>query len=205
VSFTGLALVLWGAFRVEGSSSCPSPAEVAAQLKAQGVETPDGSEQRIVLEDVPEGLSFRLLDVGGAALGQRTFAPSATCPERALAVATLVGAWEWQRPPAPPNRTPREAPGPSAVTRPRLLKPARPWEVGLGASASLGVAGLSPGGELFGSVGLGPTGWGADLALLALGSQDTPFAGGTVFERVFHQILERADQFVAFAEHDQWF
>ena len=63
---------------------------------------------------------------------------------------------------------------------PRLEAPARPWELGVGASVSLSIGGLSPGANAFGSLTAGRTGWGGDLGVAALGSHDFAVGGGII-------------------------
>ncbi len=84
------------AVSVDGTARCPTPEEVKAPLAA--LLPPGGEAHRLSLSGAPDNdrrLSLALHDDGGRLLASRELDSGAPCPDRALAVAAIVAAWEF--------------------------------------------------------------------------------------------------------------
>jgi len=110
---TGAALtLLWsithGALEIGGSATCPSPAEVEAEIAVRGG-APTSSDQRAVLDEEEAGdpaqrrLRLRLFDANGQMLGERTLLADAHCRAMAATVATVLLSFELDLGEAPPK------------------------------------------------------------------------------------------------------
>jgi hypothetical protein len=147
-ALTGVALtLLWniarGALEIGGSATCPSPAQVEAELERRGgaPTSPISSDQRAELDEEATGdsgqhrLRLRLFDAAGQMLGERTLLADPRCKEMAATVATLLLSFELDLGEAPPRDAPEPvlyAPVPAPVRRMSLAA-----EVGAGELASL--------------------------------------------------------------------
>ena len=142
---TGSALtLLWSiaraALEIGGSASCPSPAQVEAELTHRGG-TPTSNAQRAELDEEEGGdpaqhrLRLRLFDAGGRMLGERTLLADAHCQAMAATVATLLLSFELDLGEALPKDAPEPSLYASAPTPVRRISLAA--EAGAGGFASL--------------------------------------------------------------------
>ncbi len=94
----GLGLV------IQGPSTCPTTGEVAAALKPLLREEISGTDDRLVLALVAQGLRVSLLDSHGAQLAQQVLPGIASCEAQAHRVAVIAAAWqaELSEEPLPP-------------------------------------------------------------------------------------------------------
>ncbi len=142
-------------FAVEGSSACPTPAQVAERVQ-QISPVEEGETRRVVLEEVGGQLRISLLSGSGQPLTSRTLSPSGSCDEMADAASVVIGSWLSQ----PPQVSPPELKLPQAVpiaapvaerdTKPRARFAA---EVGGAFIAAFAGARFAPGGALDLSLG----------------------------------------------------
>jgi len=150
-ALTGVALtLLWsiahGALEIGGSATCPSPAQVEAELaRRSGTPTsPTSSDQRAELDEEETGdsgqhrLRLRLFDAAGQTLGERTLLADTHCQAMAATVATLLLSFELDLGEAPPKDAPE--PALTATTPARAPAPVRrslAAEAGAGGFVSL--------------------------------------------------------------------
>jgi hypothetical protein len=148
----GMRMLLFvAAMRVEGTSSCPAPAAVEAQLRAWlPPQAPNDDSDRARLMDDGDDLIVSHESRDGTALGTRRFSRTFSCRELASAVAVAIAAWESDVHPefAPalaaratvPPRT--AAPGPPSEVVRAAPAPRRAgiWDLALGASVGFGGA-----------------------------------------------------------------
>jgi hypothetical protein len=185
MAVAGALAILLGALSVEGSSTCPLPADVAARAQALGVSPPAGSERRATLDPEGSGIRIRLTDVNGTTLGEHLL-PAAPCADLAQAAAVLLSVWEArlhaaEPPPAPaPAASPAPAPAVETPPRPRPRREPMAMEAGIGLAAGVDSVGLTFGAQLMGSLTPGRLGFGADVSVAALGVRDVDVDGVTV-------------------------
>jgi hypothetical protein len=93
-AWTFLAVTL-GSVQVEGTSTCPLPADVEARLRiVLPTEEDSRSADRFRISVDGDLIHLELRDAAGAFLGERSLKSSAGCKVRASAVATIIAAWE---------------------------------------------------------------------------------------------------------------
>jgi hypothetical protein len=165
---------------VTGDSTCPTPAEVQAQLVALASD-PDveaaakpGAHQANI-SSAGSGVHVELLDLDGQLVAERTLERTGSCAEVAEAVAVIVSVWEARFNPilaTPVVRLP--APGPyepvtDVVVEEPTSKPARPafFDAGLAALASIAGGDTAYGLKLEGCLFPAGTSLGLDVALAA--------------------------------------
>jgi hypothetical protein len=84
----GLGLV------VEGNTPCPTVEQVGAALRPLLREEISGTDDRLVLSQVPHGLNVRLIDSHGDLLAQRMLPQAPGCTAQAHRVAVIASAWQ---------------------------------------------------------------------------------------------------------------
>ena len=159
--------------QIEGSTLCPTPAEVTAELARVAPRRPAAAPATEVARLTDEGgsIRLRLVRADGTIVGERTIDAMGSCAERAISVAVVIATWQAElnsglAPEGP--AIPRARGAPSGGAR---LK-AAVWLVGprpsqLAAGGALGV-------EAEHAVGLGfrAEAW-------AMTSRTEPFPGGS--------------------------
>jgi hypothetical protein len=123
---TGLGLV------VEGTTPCPTTEQVAAALKPLLREEISGTDDRLVLSQVPHGLKVRLLDSNGDLLAQRVLPLIQGCGAQAHRVAVIAAAWqaglsEEPLPPGPAIPKPAESEAPDVPESEASQRNAELW------------------------------------------------------------------------------
>jgi len=170
---SGLLATLF-AVVIEGTSACPTPAEVEQSLHPL---LPEGGRDVARLEAQDGGLQVTLVRADGSNAGRRTLGGEHTCQELADAVAVMIAAWQSdlarERALAPPPVAVVAPPPPPVLARPR-----RSGEVGAGLGGTLSGAAVAPALLLLGDLSiLGPLGAGVRIGLD--GSRDAALPGGS--------------------------
>lgn len=142
-------LLLVAAMRVEGTSSCPAPAEVAAQVRAwlPPQAAGDDSERARLIED-GDDLIVSHEDRDGMVLARRRFSRKFSCHELASAVAVAIASWQSDVHPefapglAARAPTPRAAlaPTPEVTQASPAVRIPGTWDLTVGASLGYGGA-----------------------------------------------------------------
>ncbi len=137
---TAWLLALWLALDVQGTLTCPTPAEVSQHLA--GLLPERGSTEAPSRAHLSAGEGFvhiALVGPDGGLLAERRLDRSGPCGEMAEAVAVILAAWQAQYSPTlVPGAI--EPAAPAAVASPALeVVPTRPWlfDAGLGVLTSM--------------------------------------------------------------------
>src|SRR4051812_1695759 len=83
--------IVLGSVNVTGSSTCPTPIQVA-----RGLQWSAGGEARqlkVELEPLPSGLAVRMRDEREQTIASKTLEATGPCAQRANVVRTLIEAW----------------------------------------------------------------------------------------------------------------
>jgi hypothetical protein len=144
---------------VTGSSACPSPAEVAAELQGLiGPQDPALAADRATVTEDGASVVVVLRRGSGEPVGEKPLDAGLSCAQRARAAAVIIAAWETRlgvQPTAlvvePTGSPPEAAPGPTPTViaqpaPPPMTMPPLPGrvEIGVGAGASINGAALAP-------------------------------------------------------------
>jgi len=154
---------------VEGSSACPSPAQVDVRLRALVPPSDDGHAAVVARVDPSDGgVVVSLRDAAGNRIGERTLPRKPSCDAMAAGAAIMIAAWhrdveakvEDKPPAAPPAMSPTQA---------QTVAPPPRSDGQLAVDAGVGLGGgwsgsWAPG--AFGSLALTP--WGRGVGLTAL-------------------------------------
>jgi hypothetical protein len=180
---TSVLLALWLAHPgmvVTGDSTCPTPAEVQAQLVAlapdpEGETAAKPGAHQANISSAGSGVHVELLDLDGQLVAERTLKRTGSCSEVAEAVAVIVSAWEAKFNPnlaTPVVRLPAPAPYEpvtDAVVEEPTPKPARhsSFDAGVAAIASMAGGDTAYGLKLEGCLFPASASLGLDVALAA--------------------------------------
>ena len=180
---TSVLLALWLAHPgmvVTGDSTCPTPAEVQAQLVAlapdpEGEAAAKPGAHQVNISSAGSGVHVELLDLDGQLVAERTLERTSSCGEVAEAVAVIVSVWEAKFNPnlaTPSVRLPAPAPYEpvtDVVVEMPTPKPARPasFDGGLAALASIAGGDTAYGLKLEGCLFPASASLGLDVALAA--------------------------------------
>ncbi len=193
-AFTLAALI--AAVDVTGSSTCPSPAEVAARVEALAPELASRSaDLQATVESIPTGIRILLRTNDGAVAGDRhlTQDGGGNCGELADAAAILVLTWARQLeahagevrtaqgPSMPGEDLPGEPP-PEKEVVPASSTSSVSVDLAAGLSASLSDGALALGGTVFGTVTPREHGLGGMIGVAALGTRSSGL-GSETWER----------------------
>lgn len=158
----GTLLVLWlmrPSIAVEGSTACPSAADVQGRLVDLMASIPDDVPQdRAVIDRLPDGLHIDLRRDDGGRIAERVLTAAGSCSDLASATAVIVATWEAQ---LRGQRVARVE-----LDRSSARSGASMFEVGLGGVGSLAFGdAVEPalGGLIFGTWSPKPTGLGLSL------------------------------------------
>jgi hypothetical protein len=170
---------------IGGDSACPTPAQVAAELRALGGR-PVAPGEMVRLDSDGDGLALTLRSPAGETVAQRRLARAgASCGDLAAAAAVVVASWLAEvpstAPPLPPGTANRpaspNADGPAAAPSPMLAARAPARGVRYDAAA-LFVASLDPafaaGGLVDVTLGPARSRWAAHLGLLGTTTRAQP-------------------------------
>lgn len=178
---TAIVLALWFAHAmpdVTGDSTCPTPAEVRAQLAALALATDRDSAtpgaHKVNISGAGSSVHVELLALDGQLLAERTLERTGSCSDVAEAVAVIIAAWQAKFDPnlAPPTVVPPKVPpaaaAPAAIHE---VKPASgmpmPFDVGLALLASMAGGEAAYGAKLEGCLFPGGGALGLDISLSA--------------------------------------
>jgi hypothetical protein len=188
----GLLVASWLAMQVQGTGSCPSPAEVEATLAPL---LPVGfasssTDLAAITEEADGALSVWLARPDGKTVARRRLPPAATCGEQAQTVAVALAVWEAQIHPeislrldrlAAPAASVPASEGDLAIRRTGGSGPAaRAVSLGLGVAAvgSWQPGSIAPGGRLDAILGTADGPWSARLSVAGLGTHTERLAPG---------------------------
>jgi hypothetical protein len=166
-----LLFLLLSALRIDGTSSCPAPAELKLRLDALSQGEADGLRGYAAwVDSSPTRIHLELRDPTGRVVASRDLETRASCADRLEACTAIVSAWEaalrsaaLSAPPrANPARSPLETPDvPIAVDASRPERP--PWRGDVELGAFAGSSGTV--GGFFGlQAGLSGAAWGGRLS-----------------------------------------
>jgi hypothetical protein len=179
---TPIVLALWLAQSlpdVAGDSTCPTPAEVRAQLATlasasdrDGVANPGVHQANV--SSAGSSVHVELLGLDGQLVAERTLQRTGSCGDVAEAVAVVIAAWEAKfdpnlaTPVVRPPQVPRSEPAPPVAQAGNPL-PRRPmaFDAGLALLASVADGEAALGAKLEGCLFPGSGALGLDLALSA--------------------------------------
>src|SRR5438046_635289 len=128
----GLLLALAGVLvDVEGSSTCPTPAEVAERLRSLLPAGAGTERDRATLVQEKGELRVALRSSAGRAVGELRLDVTASCSDLAGAAAVMIAAWEaelrpGEQPSLPPSPTPPPPPPAAPPPPPPPAIPAPP-------------------------------------------------------------------------------
>jgi hypothetical protein len=179
--------------RVEGSSSCPRPDQVAAQIaRFLPARPPDVAADAARVDPAAGGVRVQLRRAGDATIvGEKVLTRQASCAELAEAIGVVLAMWEWPLHPGlvppidpaalsmaarPPAATVATGAGvtPSAPERSNRLR----FEMSAGARAVL--PGPVPGAAVDVVLRARPRGWGGRFVVGGNWWNQTDLAGGQV-------------------------
>jgi len=179
VSLLVTAVVLAAGLKVEGDTSCPQPADVAARFAQLAPTTGEG--HRAVLAQLgPTELEVRLLDVQGALIAQRQL-EAATCAGLLEATAATLFAWEATLPsradPVPAARAPLPSIADGPVPSPSEPASSIRWRLDWSVLGALSGSSIRPGAAAAFSLGPRAGLWLGRLYLKAAWPFDAALAG----------------------------
>jgi hypothetical protein len=165
-----------GGIAIVGDATCPTPAEVAAQVAALGPATdataPDGDAPtaKAIVARTERTLRLELVGPNSNALATRELPAEGSCEDLASAAAIVVAAWRADLDPdlAPQVTLPASPTTPPiAIVRdaPPATRAPTPFLLGLGLIASETGGALAPGAMLVGALGLGWRGLALDASV----------------------------------------
>jgi len=192
----GLLVASWLAMQVQGSGSCPSPAEVAEKLAPLlPVDFASGStDLAVIVEEADGTLSVSLARSEGKAVARRRLPRAASCGEQAQTAAVALAVWEAQIHPEISLRldrlagwpmpsslaTPPAADGNTVSRRAERSASTRALELGVGGAvmAAWQPESVAPGVRLDGTLGTSSGAWRARLSIAGVGTHSQSLAPG---------------------------
>ena len=178
------SMVLMGlAVVVEGTTTCPAPAQVEQSLAPLLAEVPAGTQpDHARLVQTGDTIEIALRTASGRLLATGHLPAQPACDDLAAAIAVMIAAWEGElggstaaisldapappEPPEPPER--------------RVAESALVYELGAGLVAGWGGEGITGGGSLELWLGSAASSWAGHVSLLGLSSEHRSLPPGSV-------------------------